>query len=159
MTSRPAAATPTPRDAHRPGLDGLRAVAVSLVLVFHLGHLAGGILGVDAFFVLSGWLITWKLLSEVARAGTLDPASLDEDRFASGLSTAGIPDPDLLVRTSGEMRVSNFLLWQIAYAELYFTPVLWPDFDRAELAKAIAEYQRRRRRFGGVEGVESKENK
>ncbi len=90
-------------------------------------------------------------------------AGFDESLLEKYLFTAGQPDPDLVIRTSGEQRISNFLLWQIAYAELYFTPVLWPDFDRTELAKAIAEYQRRRRRFGGVESVaseraESKEN-
>jgi hypothetical protein len=66
------------------------------------------------------------------------------------LSTAGLPDPDLLIRTSGEMRISNFLLWQIAYAELYVTNTYWPDFDRSELLKAVLEFQRRDRRFGGL---------
>jgi undecaprenyl diphosphate synthase len=66
------------------------------------------------------------------------------------LSTAGLPDPDLLIRTSGEMRVSNFLLWQIAYAELYVTNTYWPDFDRTELLNAVLEFQRRDRRFGGL---------
>lgn len=75
------------------------------------------------------------------------------------LFTAGQPDPDLVIRTSGEQRISNFLLWQIAYAELYFTSVLWPDFNYTELMKAIAEYQRRKRRFGGIENVENKESK
>jgi undecaprenyl diphosphate synthase len=84
-----------------------------------------------------------------AVAGTLDPASIDEAAFAARLSTAGIPDPDLLIRTSGEMRVSNFLLWQIAYSELYVTPVLWPDFGRHEMLKAVVDYGRRERRFGG----------
>jgi undecaprenyl diphosphate synthase len=74
---------------------------------------------------------------------------IDEAAFAARLSTAGIPDPDLLIRTSGEMRVSNFLLWQIAYSELYVTPVLWPDFGRHEMLKAVVDYGRRERRFGG----------
>ena len=75
---------------------------------------------------------------------------IDEQAIAARLYTAGIPDPDLLIRTSGEMRVSNFLLWQIAYAELYVTATLWPDFTRADLLRAILDYQRRDRRFGGL---------
>ena len=75
---------------------------------------------------------------------------LDEDLFGSLLYTAGQPDPDLLIRTSGEMRVSNFLLWQISYAELVVTPTLWPDFRRPQLFEALEEYTRRHRRFGGV---------
>jgi undecaprenyl diphosphate synthase len=78
------------------------------------------------------------------------PRDLDEDTFARYLDTAGIPDPDLLVRTSGEMRVSNFLLWQIAYAEIWVTPVLWPDFRRRHLLEAVIEYQKRDRRFGDI---------
>src|SRR6202044_3097200 len=76
----------------------------------------------------------------------------DEDLTATILYTATCPAPDLLIRTSGEMRVSNFLLWQIAYAELYVTNTLWPDFTRAELLEAILDYQRRDRRFGGLGG-------
>ena len=83
------------------------------------------------------------------RAG-IGPDALDEGTFASFLYTAGQPDPDLLIRTSGEMRVSNFLLWQIAYAELYITDTLWPDFRQRDLLEAILEYQRRDRRFGGL---------
>ena len=75
---------------------------------------------------------------------------MDEARFASYLDTAGIPDPDLMIRTSGEQRLSNYLLWQLAYTEFYFTNVLWPDFDREELEKAIEYYNSRDRRFGGV---------
>jgi len=78
------------------------------------------------------------------------PASLDEDRFASFLYTAGQPDPDLLIRTSGEMRVSNFLLWQIAYAEIWVTETYWPDFRARHLLEAVADYQRRDRRYGAV---------
>jgi undecaprenyl diphosphate synthase len=73
---------------------------------------------------------------------------ITEDRFAAYLDTAGLPDPDLIIRTSGEKRISNFLLWQAAYAELYFTDVLWPDFDERELLSALLDYQRRQRRFG-----------
>ncbi len=85
-----------------------------------------------------------------AKAGTLDPESITEETVAGGLMTAGIPDPDLLIRTSGEMRLSNFLLWQLSYAEIVVTPCLWPDFDKEEFKKALEEYARRGRRFGGV---------
>lgn len=83
--------------------------------------------------------------------GRLEPGEIDEERFAAELYTAGWPDPDLLIRTSGEHRISNFLLWQIAYAELYVTSVLWPDFDRSRLFEAILDFQHRDRRFGRVE--------
>jgi len=75
---------------------------------------------------------------------------VDEETVSQHLYTVGLPDPDLLIRTSGEMRVSNFLLWQIAYAEIYVTETLWPDFSRAELYKALLEFQRRERRYGGL---------
>jgi undecaprenyl diphosphate synthase len=75
---------------------------------------------------------------------------LDERRFGEFLYTAGQPDPDLLIRTSGEMRVSNFLLWQIAYAEIYVTDTLWPDFRRRHLLEAVLAYQKRERRYGGI---------
>jgi undecaprenyl diphosphate synthase len=88
------------------------------------------------------------LAAEVAK-GILEPDDIDEALFESRLSTAGIPDPDLLIRTSGEWRVSNFLLWQIAYSELWINNVLWPDFNRADLLRAVVDYQRRDRRFGG----------
>jgi undecaprenyl diphosphate synthase len=77
---------------------------------------------------------------------------VDEAMISRRLSTAGLPEPDLLIRTSGEMRVSNFLLWQIAYAELYVTGTLWPDFGRRDLLNAILEYQKRERRYGGLSG-------
>jgi undecaprenyl diphosphate synthase len=83
-------------------------------------------------------------------AGELRLEDIDEAAVSSALYTEGIPDPDLLIRTSGEMRVSNFLLWQIAYTELWITPTLWPDFRRRELYRAVAEYQGRERRFGGA---------
>jgi undecaprenyl diphosphate synthase len=88
---------------------------------------------------------------EVAKLeGRLDTLQLSEEMLASHLYTASSPDPDLLIRTSGEMRISNFLLWQIAYAELYVTETLWPDFNRSELLKAILDYQKRDRRYGGL---------
>jgi len=93
------------------------------------------------------------LLAEARAAGRLEVPEISEEAIASHLYTAGLPDPDLLIRTSGEMRVSNFLLWQIAYTELYVTETLWPDFTRAELLRAILDYQRRERRFGGLSGA------
>jgi undecaprenyl diphosphate synthase len=89
-------------------------------------------------------------LAEEARAGRLPPEAIDEDLFASRLDTAGMPDPDLLIRTAGEMRISNFLLWQISYAELWVTDVAWPDFTEARLDEAVASFARRDRRFGGL---------
>ena len=82
--------------------------------------------------------------------GSLDPEAIDENLFAAYLSTASLPDPDLLIRTSGESRVSNFMLWQIAYSEIIFTTTLWPDFRRQELYDAIQEFQNRERRFGQI---------
>ncbi len=91
-----------------------------------------------------------RRLAEQAAAGALDPAAIGEEAVAAELYTASWPDPDLLIRTSGEMRISNFLLWQLAYAELYVTPVLWPDFTRRDLFEAIIAFQGRDRRFGRV---------
>ena len=83
-------------------------------------------------------------------AAQIRPEELDEQRFAGFLYTAGQPDPDLLIRTSGEMRVSNFLLWQIAYAEIWVTDTLWPDFRKRDLLEAVLAYQKRDRRYGGI---------
>jgi undecaprenyl diphosphate synthase len=93
-----------------------------------------------------------KALVGQACRGEITAESVDEAAISANLYTAGIPDPDLLIRTSGEMRVSNFLLWQIAYAELYVTETLWPDFTRADLLRAVLDYQKRDRRFGGLGG-------
>jgi undecaprenyl diphosphate synthase len=90
-----------------------------------------------------------------AIASGVRPEELDEQRFASFLYTAGQPDPDLLIRTSGEMRVSNYLLWQIAYAEIYVTETLWPDFRRRHLLEAVLAYQKRERRYGGISSPEA----
>jgi len=84
------------------------------------------------------------------KAGSLDPEKIKEETVSLHLYTKDIPDPDLLIRTSGEMRVSNFLLWQISYAEIHVTPVLWPDFGKKEFGEALADYARRERRFGGL---------
>lgn len=91
-----------------------------------------------------------QLLAKQVEEGTLAAEDIDEAAFSRALYTSGLPDPDLLIRTAGEMRVSNFLLWQIAYAEFWFTPLLWPDFNKQELLRAIWEYQQRDRRFGGL---------
>jgi undecaprenyl diphosphate synthase len=89
-----------------------------------------------------------RAASEAVRAGCLDVCDLGETVFESFLATAGMPDPDLIIRTSGEQRLSNFLLWQAAYAELVFLDVLWPDFDQAHFNAALNEFSRRERRFG-----------
>jgi len=91
-----------------------------------------------------------RTLARKVKNGGMDPADISEDQFSGSLYTSGMPDPDLLIRTSGEYRISNFLLWQISYSEIYITPTLWPDFGEAELLKALSEYQKRDRRFGTV---------
>ncbi len=91
-----------------------------------------------------------RAMARDAAAGRLDPESIDEDCLESELFTAGLPDPDLLIRTSGELRISNFLLWQLAYTEIHVTPVLWPDFTREHLFEAVLDFQGRERRFGRV---------
>ncbi|MFO7851857.1 MAG: isoprenyl transferase [Bacteroidota bacterium] len=96
----------------------------------------------------------WEMVKAVrdiaykVKEGKMDPANIDDKMFENYLTTKDIPDPELLIRTSGELRISNFLLWQIAYSELYFTETLWPDFGKEELYKALIEYQKRERRFG-----------
>jgi undecaprenyl diphosphate synthase len=90
-----------------------------------------------------------RTLAQQAKEGSLDPESVDEETLAAQLQTAGLPELDLLIRTSGEVRLSNFLLWQAAYSEMLFSPVLWPDFDQAAFTAAIAEFTARQRRFGG----------
>ena len=92
-----------------------------------------------------------RRMAQDCAAGKLDPDKIDESVFESYLDTHGIPDPDLMIRTSGEQRLSNYLLWQLAYSEFYFTDVPWPDFTKDELVKAVEEYNHRHRRFGGVE--------
>ena len=110
---------------------------LNLMLAFNYG---GRDELLDAFRVLAGKV----------RAGELDPEDISETHVSRALYTGGIPDPDLLIRTSGEMRISNFLLWQIAYTELWVTPTLWPDFRPLELYRAVADFHGRKRRFGGV---------
>ena len=91
-----------------------------------------------------------RKLAQDAADGRLNPQEITEDTISGYLDTAGVPDPDLLIRTSGEQRLSNFLMWQLAYTEFYFTDVAWPDFNKAELVKAIEKYNQRDRRYGGV---------
>lgn len=100
-------------------------------------------------FNYSGRADIVRAMQRIARSG-VEPDEIDESFVSGHLDTAGIPDPDLIIRTSGEMRMSNFFLWQAAYAEWLFTPVLWPDFDQHQLELAIDEYQSRERRFGGL---------
>ena len=89
-----------------------------------------------------------RRIAREATEGRLKPEQIDETTVSSYLTTAGIPDPDLLIRTSGELRISNFLLWQLAYSELYFTDRLWPEFTKEDFCRAIIDYQHRERRFG-----------
>ncbi|MDX5347515.1 MAG: isoprenyl transferase [Hymenobacteraceae bacterium] len=98
------------------------------------------------------WDITQaaRKLADAVLAGTITPEDIQENKFADYLSTAGMPDPELLIRTSGEQRISNFLLWQLAYTELYITEILWPDFRRENLFEALVAFQGRERRFGKI---------
>ena len=101
------------------------------------------------------WEITEAVrkIGEEVKKGLIQPGEIDESYFAQYLQTAGVPDPELLIRTSGELRISNFLLWQIAYTEMFITPTLWPDFRKENLYEAICAYQKRERRFGKVLGT------
>jgi len=96
-----------------------------------------------------------KRIMADCKEGKLAPEEMNEELFSSYLDTAGIPDPDLMIRTSGELRLSNYLLWQLAYSELYVTDCLWPDFNKEELLNAIRQYNKRERRFGGVSAVKT----
>lgn len=98
------------------------------------------------------WDLTQAMRSLAVRVreGALDPADIDQDVICKQLSTEAMPDPDLLIRTGGEKRISNYMLWQMAYTELYFTSVFWPDFRRQHLFEAVKDFQDRERRFGGV---------
>jgi undecaprenyl diphosphate synthase len=120
---------------------------------------ATGLNLIAAMSYSSRWELTEaaKKLSAEIIIGNIDPVSVNESSFEKYLTTYGIPDPELMIRTSGEIRISNFLLWQIAYTELYFTEILWPDFGKEEFYKAIIEFQKRKRRFGKTsEQVEDK---
>ncbi len=91
-----------------------------------------------------------RTIAEKVKAGTLAPTAIDPDLISDHLYTAGLPDPDLLIRSSGELRISNFLLWQLSYTEIYVTPKFWPDFKKEDFFAAIEDYARRQRRFGGI---------
>jgi undecaprenyl diphosphate synthase len=121
-----------------------------LMETIHLTSGASGLNLVVAMSYSSRWEITEaaKKLSADIISGTTNPDSVNESSFEKYLTTSGIPDPELMIRTSGEIRISNFLLWQIAYTELYFTEILWPDFGKEEFYKAIVDFQKRERRFG-----------
>src|SRR4030043_176559 len=123
------------------------------VRLFETIQLTAGSTGLNLVIALSyssRWEITEavKKITHEACAGKLNPEAINEAGFEKYLSTEGIPDPDLLIRTSGELRISNFLLWQMAYTELYFTNKLWPDFGKEDFYDAIIDFQRRERRFG-----------
>lgn len=132
-----------PEDARRRLLNAEEATS----------HCTGLTLGMCLSYS-SRWEITRaaRRISEDAEAGKITPKDISEDMVADYLCTSGMPDPDLLIRTGGEERLSNFLLWQIAYSELYFTPILWPDFTKEDYAKAIIDFQNRERRFGKTSG-------
>ena len=108
-------------------------------------------------FIATGFPFTGEAsLADRVRAGELDPSDIDDAVLEDSLFTRGLPNPDLLIRTSGEHRISNFMLWQLAYTELHISPVFWPEFDREHLFEAVLDYQRRERRFGRVSaGVEA----
>jgi len=121
--------------------------------LFETIHLTSGSTGLVLNVALSyssRWEITQaaKIIALEVRDGTLKPDDIDEGEFEKHLGTSGIPDPDLMIRTSGELRISNFLLWQLAYTEFYFTEKLWPDFGKEDFYNAIIDFQKRQRRFG-----------
>ena len=109
----------------------------------------------------SRWELTnaMKQIGQKVKEGSIDPNEITEKTIEEHLSSSGIPDPELLIRTSGEYRISNFLLWQIAYSELYFTPKLWPEFGKEDFYEALIDYQQRERRFGMVSEQIHKQNK
>jgi undecaprenyl diphosphate synthase len=115
-----------------------------------LTSVSTGLTLIIAMSYSSRWEITRaaRKISADAKNGIIDPDSIDEDDFEKYLTTYGIPDPELVIRTSGELRISNFLLWQVAYAEFYFTEILWPDFGKDDFYNAIIDFQKRERRFG-----------
>jgi undecaprenyl diphosphate synthase len=121
-----------------------------LLETIKLTSLSTGLNLIIAMSYSSRWEITMaaRKMAIEAKSGILDPDSINEDDFEKYLTTSGIPDPELMIRTSGEMRISNFLLWQVAYTEFYFTETLWPDFGKNDFYTAIIDFQKRERRFG-----------
>lgn len=129
-----------------------KAVQKKLNEVIHKTSKCNGLTVVLALSYSSRWEITnavKRILNDFSK-GKVKSENIDEETFSKYLNTSGIPDPELMIRTSGEFRISNFLMWQLAYTELYFTPVLWPDFNKEELYKAIVDFQKRERRFGKI---------
>ncbi len=127
-------------------------VKTKLLNTIKLTSVCTGLILIIALSYGSRWEITQaarRLASDVSD-GKIKPAEIEEMVFEKYLQTSGIPDPDLMIRTSGELRISNFLLWQLAYTELYFTEILWPDFGKEEFYNAIIDYQKRERRFGKI---------
>ena len=134
-------------------LDRMDATTRKAVDTIVEGTKGGGALRLNLMVSYGGREELVRSAREIARqaaSGALDPDEIDEEILASTLFTAGLPDPDLLIRTSGEYRISNFLLWQLAYTEMHISAVLWPDFKRDDLFEAILDFQRRERRFGQV---------
>ena len=125
-------------------------VTARLDETIELTSVSTGLTLIIALSYSSRWEITMaaKNISADVKKGTLDPLSLTEENFEKYLTTCSIPDPELLIRTSGELRISNFLLWQVAYTEFYFTEILWPDFGKDDFYNAIIDFQKRERRFG-----------
>jgi undecaprenyl diphosphate synthase len=133
-----------------------------LVETIKLTSASTGLNLIIALSYSSRWEITMaaRRMSAEVKKGKINPDSITEDDFEKYLTTAGIPDPELMIRTSGELRISNFLLWQVAYTELYFTETLWPDFGKDDFYKAIIAFQKRERRFGKTsEQVSEKQRK
>ncbi len=134
-------------------LERLSPAALSAVDRVMRDTAGGTKLGLNLFISYGGraeLVRATRLIADEVQAGTLTPDAIDEDTIRRRLYTAECPDPDLLIRTSGEQRLSNFLLWQVAYAEIYIADALWPDFDQHALKQAIQDFQRRDRRFGKV---------
>ena len=125
-------------------------VRAQLVETIELTALSTGLTLIIALSYSSRWEIAKaaRNISNDVRKGSLDPLSITEEDFEKYLTTYGIPDPELLIRTSGELRISNFLLWQVAYTEFYFTEILWPDFGKEDFYNALIDFQKRERRYG-----------
>ncbi|MCL2817325.1 MAG: isoprenyl transferase [Clostridiales bacterium] len=121
--------------------EAMRVTAANTAMILNIGINYGGRQEI---------LRSVRKIAEKAALGQISPAEIDEKTLECGLDTAGQPDPDLLIRSAGELRISNFLLWQLAYAEFYCTPVYWPSFDKTQFLLAVLDYQKRRRRFGGL---------
>ena len=145
----PAAAEQGSRNLLVRVLAALVLAPLAIAIAYSGGWLWATLVTLASIGLYVEWLMIIGLAREVAE-GKRDPASVDADALGQYLDAPDIPDPDLIIRTSGEQRLSNFLMWQAAYSELVFVPIHWPDFDKAALESAIAEYARREHRFGGL---------